>query len=340
MKVENILLVSAFFPPSIGGPATFISSIGPEFIKMGYRISYANFEPYKKLSKLKRNFLFLRDVWRLTKATDLVVIADTWSALIPTVFVCVLQQKKYVVRIGGDFLWETYLARTKDHKKLSSFYFPTPKLSVKEKVIFFLTRKVLRRAEAVIFNTSWQQDIWEKPYGLENIKTSVVENALVTGAIPYAWKTGMLKIIRCPVRASEFKNTETLKKVWKELAKKYPDAMLSFDYIDPQERAGVLSETYAVIQPSISDVAPNLICESVASGCPFICTEDTGIRNLFPQDIGLYVDSTNENKIQESLEMILDENVHHMQAQKISEFRIVRTYGILAEEYHHIWNKI
>jgi hypothetical protein len=340
MKVENILLISAFFPPSIGGPATFVSAIGPEFIKMGYRISYANFEPYKKLSKLKRNLLFVRDVWKLSQKAELVVIADTWSALIPAVFVCILRRKKYAVRIGGDFLWETYLARTKDHKKLSLFYLPLPKLSIKEKIIYTGIRGALRHAEAVIFNTSWQRDIWERPYGLKNTNTCVVENALVTGATPYMWKNGMQKIIRCPVRASEFKNTEMLKTVWQELSQKYPNVVLSFDYINPQERAKVLSETYAIIQPSISDVAPNLICESVASGCPFICTDDTGIRNLFSQDIGLYVDSTNEHSIRENIEMILDENIHGMQAQKISEFKMIRTYKILAEEYHQIWNKI
>lgn len=340
MKVGNILLVSAFFPPSIGGPATFIAAIGREFQKKGYEVTYANLELYKKFSRLKQTFLFLRDMWKRVGDSDRVLIADTWSVLIPAVLVCRLRNKKYTVRIGGDYVWEMYIARTKEHLRLPAFYISLPKLSLKEKFTYFLIRRALGRAEMVIFNTNWQREIWERPYNLEKAKTGVVQNALVTGIVPYAWKSGMQKIIRCPVRASEFKNVRTLKKVWDTLSQDYPDAILSFEYIHPENRADVLAQTYAVIQPSISDVAPNLICESVASGCPFICTADTGIRELFPKDIGLYFETSDEDSIRQRLEMMLNGSFHNEQVQKLAACKISRTYEILAEEYLQLWNKI
>jgi hypothetical protein len=64
MKIKSIALVSTFFPPSIGGPATFVSHIGPEFEALGCTVSYLNFEPYKQFSKPKRSVYFFCDLWR------------------------------------------------------------------------------------------------------------------------------------------------------------------------------------------------------------------------------------------------------------------------------------
>ncbi len=340
MKIKNITLVSAFFPPSIGGPATFVSHIGPEFEALGYIVSYLNFEPYKKFSKPKRFIYFLFDLWKKTKNTDLVLIADTWSVLVPTAIFCFFARKKYAVRIGGDFLWETYVARTKEHVKLSVFYSKKIKLSWKEKMIFFLSSFCLKHAQVVIFNTAWQKDIWQKPYMLLQGKTFVVENALTTNISPYIWSDSKKKVLRSPVRASEIKNTSILKKVWKNISEKYPDTELCLDYIHPNEREKVLSETYAVIQSSISDVAPNLICESVGSGCPFICTQDTGIQTLTPSDFGIYVDTTNEKALQHAIESILDTDIHARLVKNIKDFKIQRTYKVLATEYDDICKQI
>lgn len=340
MNVKKILLISAFFPPSVGGPATFVSSVGPEFVKKGYGITYANLELYKNFSKLRQQFFFIWDVWKKIKDVDLVVICDTWSVLIPAAFISILRRKKYLVRIGGDFLWESYISRTKEHRKLSLFYASKPKHNLKEKIIFYLTRVFLARADAVIFNTPWQRDIWQNPYTLQKEKTFVVENALVTGVTQYSWKPTHRRTIRCPVRASQFKNTDAVKKVWDTISAKYPDVILSFEYIHPEERSKILSETYAVIQPSISDVAPNLICEAIASGCPFICTQDTGIRNLLPRDIGIYIETKDESEIQNAFESILDINIHQIQVKKIQEFTMERTYTVLANEYENIWKRL
>jgi len=340
MNIKKLLLVSAFFPPSVGGPATFVSHIGHEFIQQGYQVAYAHLEPYKKISIFKQRLFFLRDLWKEMRGVDLVVICDTWSVLIPAVFVCLLRRQKYVVRIGGDFLWETHISRTKEHKKLSMFYRSMPKFTFKERVIYHLTCFSLKYAQAIIFNTAWQRNIWEYPYFLEKQKVFVVENALVTGLTKYAWNPSIQRVIRCPVRASEFKNTRGLKKVWDTLSQKYPNAVLSFEYIHPEERSKILSETYCVIQLSVSDVAPNLICEAIASGCPFICTEDTGIKTLVPDYVGIYIETKDEHVIQEVLEKILDVDFHNKQVQKIADFKVTRTYAVLAQEYRDIWKML
>lgn len=340
MKIKSIALISAFFPPSIGGPATFVSQIGPEFEALGYAVSYLNLEPYKQFSKLKRSVYFFHDLWRKTKKVDFILIADTWSVLVPTAVFCFFTRKKYAVRIGGDFLWETYVARTKKHVKLSVFYSAGARFSLKEKIIFFLSSFCLKHAQAVIFNTAWQRDIWQKPYTLEKGKVFVVENSFVTNLSDYMWNNSKPKILRSPVRTSEFKNIAILKKVWGSIAEKYPNVILSFEHIHPSEREKVLSETYAVVQSSVSDVAPNLICESVGSGCPFICTQDTGIQTLIPSDFGIYVETTNEKALQQAIESILDTDIHARLVKNIKDFKIQRTYKVLATEYDDIWKQI
>ena len=340
MKIKSIALISAFFPPSIGGPATFVSQIGPEFEALGYAVSYLNLEPYKQFSKLKRLVYFFHDLWRKTKKVDFILIADTWSVLVPTAVFCFFTRKKYAVRIGGDFLWETYVTRTKKHVKLSVFYSAGARFSLKEKIIFFLSSFCLKHAQAVIFNTAWQRDIWQKPYTLEKGKVFVVENSFVTNLSDYMWNNSKPKILRSPVRTSEFKNIAILKKVWGSIAEKYPNVILSFEHIHPSEREKVLSETYAVVQSSVSDVAPNLICESVASGCPFICAEDTGLKNLVPNSTGLYIDTADEKELQQAIEYIIDGYTHRHLVENSKKLKVQRTYKVLATEYDDIWKKI
>jgi len=84
--------------------------------------------------------------------------------------------RQSVVRVGGDFLWEEYIERTRESLFLSEFYLVKRNFSFKEKLIFRLTRFVCAHTDRVIFSTSWQKNIWSQVYNIDPSKIQVIEN--------------------------------------------------------------------------------------------------------------------------------------------------------------------
>ena len=67
---------------------------------------------------------------------DLILVLDTWSAAVPTMAACAIMRKRYVIRTGGDFLWESYVERTGDMVLFRDFYGTRmDKMSGKERLV-------------------------------------------------------------------------------------------------------------------------------------------------------------------------------------------------------------
>ena len=79
-----------------------------------------------------------------------------------------LKKPRKLLRLGGDFLWESYTERTEERVLLKNFYPDTPNnWTAKEKQIFKLTKQALHAASTIVFTTNWQRGIWAEPYGLD-----------------------------------------------------------------------------------------------------------------------------------------------------------------------------
>jgi hypothetical protein len=83
--------------------------------------------------------------------------------------------------LKSHFLWEGYVERTGDLVLLRDFYKTRlDKFSLKEKIIFYLTKWTLSHTDKVIFSTQWQKDIFMEPYQLHkkdaDKKIEIVEN--------------------------------------------------------------------------------------------------------------------------------------------------------------------
>ena len=156
-----------------------------------------------------RHLLYFTKIIRKGWNADLVLVLDTWSAAVPTMYACKLMGKTYMVRTGRKiFLWEEYVERDRqDVVRFQDFYISEidkdlSKLTRKEKLIYKLGGAALRNALEVIFSTTWQKDIFERAYGLNPKKSALVENfcaprspsaepenrSFVAGTRPLKWK--------------------------------------------------------------------------------------------------------------------------------------------------------
>ena len=118
---------------------------------------------------------FVRALFSLYKV-DLIIALDMFSSGYPAVLAGKLFGKKTILRVGGDFLWETYVEKTGHLIKMPDFYAGKMRLSFKHKIIKQLQKFTLENAGALAFNSDWQRQLFIKFYNLSGKKLRVIEN--------------------------------------------------------------------------------------------------------------------------------------------------------------------
>ncbi len=163
----KILIATGLSLDNVGGPAPYGSKLKGEFEKLGHSVKIAQYGSIE--SALFR--ILPKVLW-----ADRVIALDTFSVGFPSILIAKLFGKRVIVRIGGDFLWESYVERTGEKITLRQFNTNFPRLNTKEKIVRSLTKFLTNSAEMLAFNTEWQKDIWSKSYDISSDRTSVIKN--------------------------------------------------------------------------------------------------------------------------------------------------------------------
>ena len=166
----KILIATGIYPPDIGGPAQYARNLYQMWKNAldaqaypAHEVKVAAYRWERAFPPLVRHILYFLKIMRKGWNADLILVLDTWSAAVPAMYACKFMRKKYVLRTGGDFLWETYVERTGDLVPFKDFYATRmDKLTHKEQLIFKLGGASVRNAGAAIFSTEWQKDIFEE----------------------------------------------------------------------------------------------------------------------------------------------------------------------------------
>src|SRR3989344_1294531 len=106
-------------------------------------------------------------VWR----SDAVILLDHFSMGFPVSLATFICRRPYILRIGGDFLWESHVEMKRAQITLQAFY-ENLRPTNKERIIFYLARFVMRGAALIAFSTEWQRRIFLSPYGIEEDRTA------------------------------------------------------------------------------------------------------------------------------------------------------------------------
>ena len=210
----RILIATGVFPPAIGGPAKYAKNIHEELVRRGLE---------RSLPIGARHIIYFLRAFPAALRADVIFALDTWSTGLPALFLAKILRKKFMVRIGGEFLWEKYVERTKEEIRLSDFYKEKHPLDFKERVTLQGTRYLTRQADALLFTTLWLARIWQEPYGLVSSKVHILENeypAREEGISPRARSFVYVG------RHMTLKNGERLRRVFARVKEKHPDIEL------------------------------------------------------------------------------------------------------------------
>lgn len=320
----NVVIATPFYPPERGVLATYAEGLAGAFEKRGDHVVLVPFGDTKRLPPGVRHLAYFSRLLMMAPGASFVLALDTWSVGIPALLAAKIRHVPFVVRIGGDYLWESYTERTKENVLFSEFYTQRRSFSLKERLIFFASRFLLRNADVVFFNTKFQKKIWEDAYGFPTKKSHVLENFYPEKVMHAA--TG--KVFVSAGRDRFFKNFATLERAFAKVRMRNPGIELDTRSLPHDEHLARLNAAYAVIIPAISEVGSNTVIDGVTRGKPFIMTNDTGTKERL-LDCGFFTDTRSEEQLAAAIESLLDSAIYE---------RLVGT--IRAFDFTHSWDEI
>jgi glycosyltransferase involved in cell wall biosynthesis len=350
----KILIASGIYPPDIGGPAQYARNLYETWKGQGHEVKVAAYRWERAFPPLVRHVLYFLKIIRKGWTADLILVLDTWSAAVPAMYACKLMRKKYIIRTGGDFLWESYVERTGDLVLFKDFYSASisgaspggatsfqGKLSRKERLIFKLGGDSLRNASKVIFSTEWQKGIFEKAYRLDPQKSTIIENycgvredviepenrMFVAGTRPLKWKNAEF-LKECFIEAQDAIQRLNLPPIELDCGKAVYDSFVQ-----------KIHRSYAVILASLGDISPNMIFDAMKCGTPFIVTQENGIMHRIKEGAVL-IDPQNKKDIVDKIVWLADPKNRAAQAEKVRSLEFVHSWEEIAGEIVGVWKSL
>jgi len=331
----KILICTGIFPPDIGGPAQYAKNLFEEFKKNGHVVRVSTYTFERKFPSGLRHLIFFFKSLLKTMGADFVIALDTFSAGLPAVILGKLFRKKVLLRVGGDFLWETYTARG-EKISLAEFYRSMPSLSLKEKIIYYFQKFIFKNSY-IIFTTNWQKEIFKKAYFLRANGVFVIENYYGERVSGYEPRD---KNFIVAARSVKFKNLEFLQEIFSELISEEKDLKLEIisdvDYATALEK---IRGAYASILISISDISPNFILDTISADKPFIMTKETGLFDRL-SGVGIFVDPYDKEEIKSRILFLLDNKNYQDCVKKMKNFNFMHSWSEIAGEFLEVYKKI
>jgi glycosyltransferase involved in cell wall biosynthesis len=370
----KILLASGIFKPEAGGPPTYVANLGIELVKMGNVVKVITYSDKKKyyfdkefpfeVERIKRksiisNYLkYYICVFRNIGNYDVIYTFDYFSAGIPSLVAVKIKRKKIIARTGGDLLWERYLSATKEGVTMKDYY--RQKLYLKNIIKYKLAKVFFKFCDLVIFNTSFQGEIFKKYYDIDKSKVKYLANPVQEKNISIRanqinqdiiWagrmeeKNNIRRLVKvfCGLNFKDFRlilvGEGSLKEEMIQYTKKQDYQNILFkEKMANEDLLELLTKSYGMILPSYTDISPNLAIECVATKTPFIITKEHGIDWL--RGKLLEFDPINEQEMKNAIIKFVNPEFYNKYKEKIKNINYNYTYRQAAIDTVEIINKI
>lgn len=337
----RFLIATPLLPPESGGPATYTVGLRDELIAAGHKVKVLAFREVRHWPSFVRHFMYARRVWQLVRNVDVVIVLDTMSVALPTIPVARLLRKLVIIRTGGDFVWERFIERTKREVPLSSFYTSGQPLSLKDRLLIFLQAYfILPLTTIVVFSTSWQREIWMKPYRLKHRTTALIDNAYTPVQQGAPNPVQDQKTVIWIGREIFLKNTTRLDRVMAKICAAHTE--IRYEKVAGVSPATVIEKirsAYLVVIPSISEVSPNIVLEALSLGTPCVVTKECGLATILDGKATL-VDPLSDEDIYRAIEQHLDTDFYNRVIDTIRNFSFNRSYEQVADDFVALVRKL
>ncbi|MFA6308012.1 MAG: glycosyltransferase family 4 protein [Patescibacteria group bacterium] len=363
----RIVIATGIFIPELGGPATYAAKIADSFLALGHQVkivSYSDQSSYdldknlaypifrvKRSNKLLNYLNYFKVLRQVAKDADVIYSFDHFSAGIPTALLASIYQKRFYIRVGGDFIWERYLDLNNSAVTLKDFYKNNLHLTAEGKR-FKVISWVFKKSTGIIFTTKFQLEIFQKYYNLLSDKLFVVNNPISKGAKisrdivnkeiimtgRFIHKNNILNLIKAFKNISdksykliligEGAIQNKMENLIKELA--ISDRVFIEPKLSRDDLAKRMSGAYLAIWPSLTDISPNSMLEALSINVPVISSIEIGFDWL--KDKIKTFDPREVSEITEAIDSLLDKDAYLAYQEKINKISYEYTYAQAAKD--------
>lgn len=371
-----ITIATPLWPPELGGPANYAKNLAREFQAAGHKVRVVSFfqggkapdaDDVKNISfvSLKfptglRHFLFFCKLLPKVAGADILFALDQFSVGWPAAAACLILKKPLVLRVEGDFLWESFVERARKDITLQDFYKNTPPLILKERFIKKITGWVLRRANRLVFSSEWRRSMIVKDLRIPIGKTIIIRNAcpsvnlqppvvkrqkivLWAGRMLYLKNLG--RLIRAFARINNGDYELHLvgfgpeQKKMEELVEKEHIIGVKFLSAVSRDKLGEkYKEALFFVLPSLSEVGPNVIVEAIAARTPFIMTKESGYAE-YMHNWGLLANPLDEDDLAVKIKIMMSDREREEYIKRSEAFNLYRSWKEAAQDWLGLFYK-
>lgn len=358
----QIVLATGIYPPSIGGPATYVQKLAKALTDMYDRVTVVTFAPSGPIADvpwkvvtvprgggpLVRWIRYARVLRREAADADVVEAFSTVSVGIP-LRLARLKKPKKILRLGGDFFWERY-TDLRGKKTLRQWYAANPPFAR-------LLGWILGTFDHIVFSTWFQEQLYRRAFP-KLPRHSVIENALPEGGATLHARHDPLRLLFLG-RFVRFKNLSpllhavsnlphlTLTLLGKGPASRELSALAQrlrlkgrLTFLPPvsgEEKEKVMREHDLLVLPSLTEISPHAALEARACGLPVLLTEETGLGEELRSGMILAPLFTSEEITRAILEV--EHHYEEIAQQATSPFRH-RSWDEVAREHQAMFQSL
>jgi len=353
----KILLATPIYPPEIGGPAQYVKNLAEKLKEKGIETEVVSYNELKKYPQPLRFFLYFPTLFKKTKNSNIIYAFNLVSCGLPAFLVSKILKKKFILRLGGDFLWERAGEERRTMKSLREYY-QEPK-NFKEKFWIFLIRKILNGADKIIFTGNFLKEVYKTYFKIREEKTFIIPNPFPEINISsFEFRVSDFTLLYAG-RLLKLKNLDTLIDVLNEVSKKTKKPLilkiigegpekrnLKFKIknlglenkvilekpIPHQELLKEIQKSYLCVLPSLTEISPNFALECIKLRKPILLTKETGIYEDFKNYL-IFIDPQNEKVIEEKILYLLDEKNYQNYIEKIKALPTSYSWNEVIEKH-------
>lgn len=377
----RILITTGIFEPESGGPATYAPEIAKRLVAAGHTVTVLTLSPTAtdpedskypfRLVRVKRMGPIINRINMFTairaeaNACDIIYSLDYYAVGLPVAIAASLSKRDYVVRVGGDYLWESHFSKAGvTPTTLTEFYQKGMHTGFPSFFAYQLIRYVLGNAKHVIFNSDGQHDLYKTYYGLSDGRTSVIYNA--KPEITFEQTNDAVAPAQEFVfwgRLIPLKNLDTLIKAFAMAAipKEYrltiigegPDRARLLHLITELQQTNRVTIFPGLSQKDIyirvrnargcilaswSDISPNQVCEALAIGVPGIVTEETFLP--FRDQLPATVSPRLMNDIAKKIEAFVDPVQYEEFKRRWNAISFIQTWDMITKRHVDLFDSL